>query len=85
MESAASCGALDSLSCFVHCDAIDIELASRFDCRNGDAPNVYRKPLAGHWFPGNVGVAIELNTAIFFLYLQNSRRPLAVVSKRRAE
>ena len=85
MESAANSGALDSLSCFVHGDAIDMELVSRFDCGNGDVPNIYRKPLAGHWFPGNVGVAIELSTAIFFLYLQNSRRSPTVICKRRAE
>ena len=71
MESAAGLGALDSLSCFVHGDAIDMETTSRFDCGKGDAPDLYRKPLAGHWFPGNAGVALELNTAILFLHLEN--------------
>ena len=55
MESAAGRGALDSLSCFVHGDAIDMEMTSRFVCGKGDAPDLYRKPLAGHWFPGNGG------------------------------
>ena len=69
MEGAAGCGALDSLGCFVHGDAIDMEATSRFDCGKGDAPDLYRKPLAGHWFPGNAGDALELNTAILFLHL----------------
>src|SRR3982074_2458237 len=55
MKSAAGRGALDSLSCFVHGDAIDMEITSHFDCGKGDAPDIYRKPLAGHWFPGNAG------------------------------
>jgi hypothetical protein len=62
-----------------------MKITSRFDCRKGDAPNVYRKPLTGHWFPGNVGVATELNAAIFFLDLQNPRRSPTVVCKRHAE
>ena len=57
MESAAGRGALDSLNCFVHGDAIDMETTSRFDRGKGDAPDPYRKPLAGHWFPGNAGDA----------------------------
>jgi hypothetical protein len=52
MESAAVRGALDSLSCLVHGDAIDMEMTSRFDCGKGDAPDLYRKPFTGHWFPG---------------------------------
>ena len=48
-----------------------MEMTSRFDRRKGDAPDLYRKPLAGHWFPGNAGAACELNTAIPFLYLDN--------------
>jgi hypothetical protein len=40
VESAAGCGALDSLSCFVHGDAIDMEKTSRFDCGKGDAPDI---------------------------------------------
>jgi hypothetical protein len=32
MEGAAGRGALDSLSCFVHGDAIDMGMTSRFDC-----------------------------------------------------
>jgi hypothetical protein len=35
------------LSCFIHGDAIDMELASRFDCGNGDGPNLYRKRSPG--------------------------------------
>jgi hypothetical protein len=38
MKSAASSGALDSLSCFVHGDAIDMEATSRFLCGKGDVP-----------------------------------------------
>ena len=57
VESAAGRGALDSLNCFVHGDAIDMEMTSRFVCGKGDAPDPYRKPLAGHWFPGNAGDA----------------------------
>src|SRR5580692_6502814 len=38
MKSAAGCGALDSLSCFVHGDAIDMEATSRFLCGKGDVP-----------------------------------------------
>ena len=48
-----------------------MEKTSRFDCGKGDAPNLYRKPLAGYWFPGNAGDAIELNTAILLPYLKN--------------
>ena len=36
-------------------------------------------------FPGDVGVATELNAAIFFLDLQNPRRSPTVVCKRHAE
>jgi hypothetical protein len=46
-----------------------METASQFVCAKGDALDVYRKPFAGHWFPGNTGDAGELNTAILFLYL----------------
>src|ERR1700759_5056225 len=49
--SAADCSALDRLSCFVHGDAIDMEITSRFPRGKGDASAIYRKPLAGHWFP----------------------------------
>jgi hypothetical protein len=69
MESAAGRGARDSLSCFIHGDAIDMGITSRFDCGKGDAPDLYRKPLAGHWFPGNAGDTRELNTAILLPYL----------------
>ncbi len=69
MKSAAGRGALDSLSCFVHGDAIDMDMTSRFDCGKGDAANIYRKPLAGHWFPGNAGGTRELNTVILLPYL----------------
>src|SRR5580692_879922 len=71
MKSAAGCGALDSLSCFVHGDAIDMEVASRFLCWKGDAPDIYTKPLAAHWFPGNTGDLGELSTAICFPHLMN--------------
>jgi hypothetical protein len=73
------------LSCFVHGDAIDMEITSRFDRGKGDAPNLYRKPLGWHWFPGNAGDALELNTAILFLYLENFATSLTVACKRRAE
>src|SRR5229473_3259161 len=43
MEGAAGCSALDSLSCFVHGDAIDMEKTSRFVCGKGDAPDLYTK------------------------------------------
>jgi hypothetical protein len=85
MESTAGLGALDSLSCFVHGDAIDMETTSRFDCGKGDAPDLYRKPRAGHWFPGNAGAALELNTAILFLHLENFATAPAVACKPRAE
>src|SRR5664279_1647148 len=71
MKSAAGCGALDSLSCFVHGDAIDMEATPRFLCGKGDVPDIYTKPLAAHWFPGNAGDNSELSTAIFFLHLMN--------------
>jgi len=87
MESAA--GTLDSLSCFVHGDAIDMEATSRFDRGKGDAPDLYRdlyrKPLAGHWFPGNAGDATELNTAILFPYLENFATVRTVACKLCAE
>src|ERR1700730_6564805 len=85
MEGAAGRGALDSLSCFVHGDAIDMGTTSRFDCGKGDAPDIYRKPLAGHWFPGNAGDSTELNTAILFLHLKNFATSLTVACKPRAE
>ena len=85
MESAADCGALDSLSCFVHGDAIDMEWTSRFVCGKGDVPDLYTKPFTGHWFPGNVGDGSELNTAILFLHLENFATTQTVACKRRAE
>ena len=69
MESAT--GALDSLSCFVHGDAIDMEMTSRCGCGTGDVPDIYTKPLTGHWFPGNGGDGSELPKAILFLHLEN--------------
>ena len=48
-----------------------MEMASRFGCGKGDVPDIYTKPLAGHWFPGNAGDGSELNTAILFLHLEN--------------
>jgi hypothetical protein len=56
MESAAGRDALDSLSCFVHGDAIDMETTSRFFSGKGDAPDLYTKPLARQWFPGTAGM-----------------------------
>jgi hypothetical protein len=85
MESAAGRSALDSLSCLVHGDAIDMETTSRFDCGKGDAPDLYEKPRAEHWFPGNAGAALELNTAILFLHLENFATAPAVACKPRAE
>ena len=71
MKSAACCGALDSLNCFVHGDAIEIVNTPHSMIRERDAPDPYRKPLAGHWFPGNAGEGKELDTAILFLHLWN--------------
>ena len=85
MESAIGRGALDRLNCFVHGDAIDMEMTSRFAGLKGDVPDLYTKPLAGHWFPGNAGVALELNTAILFLHLENFATAPAVACKPRAE
>jgi hypothetical protein len=79
MES-AGCGALDSLSCFVHGDAIDMKTTSRFVC----GPYLYTKPFAGHWFPGNGGDDSELNTAILFLHLENFATSQTVACKQRA-
>ena len=71
MEGSAGRGGLDSLRCFVHGDADDMEKASRFGCGTGDVSNIYTKPPAGHWFPGNAGDAIELNTAILLSHHMN--------------
>src|ERR1035437_2032530 len=54
VESACG-GALDSLSCFVHGDAIDMKMASHFVCGKGDVPDIYIRPFNGHWFPWNAG------------------------------
>jgi 4-alpha-glucanotransferase len=48
-----------------------MEATSRFLCGKGDAPDIYTKPLAAHWFPGNTGDGSELSTAILFLHLMN--------------
>ena len=85
MKSAAGRGALDSLSCLVHGDAIDMDMTSRFDCGKGDAANTYRKPLAGHWFPGNAGDTGELNTVILLLHLENFATSVTIACKQRAE
>jgi hypothetical protein len=85
MKGAAVRGALDSLSCFVHGDAIDMEMTSRFVCGKGDVPDIYTKPFVGQWFPGNGGDASELTTAILFLHLDNFATSLAVACKVRAE
>ena len=84
VESACS-GALDSLRCFVHDDVTDMEMTSRFVRGKRDAPDLYRKPFAGHWFPGNAGDASELNTAILLPHLGNFATPAGVACKRRAE
>jgi len=68
MHNSAGYGALDSLIGFVHGDAIDMEKASHFVCAKGDALDIYTKPFTGHWFPGNVGDAGALHTAILFPY-----------------
>ena len=62
-----------------------MEMTSRFDCGKGDVPDIYTKPLAGHWFPGNGGDASELTTAILFLHLENFATSLTVACKPRAE
>src|ERR1035437_5775304 len=84
VESACG-GALDSLSCFVHGDAIDMEMASHFVCGKGDVPDIYIRPFNGHWFPWNAGDGTELNTAILFLHLKNYATSPTVACKRRAE
>jgi hypothetical protein len=71
MLGSAGGGALDSLIGFVHGDAIDMKMRAHFVCAKGDALDIYRKPFAGHWFPGNVGDAGTLNTAILFPNQQN--------------
>ena len=83
MENAI--GTLDSLSCFVHGDAIDMEMTSRFVCGKGDVPDIYTKPFVGQWFPGNGGDARELTMAILFLHLDNFATSLTVACKARAE
>ena len=52
MESAAGRGALDSLSGFVHGDAIGMEMASHFVCGKGDVPDIYTKPFGRALVPG---------------------------------
>ena len=53
----------------------------RFGCGKGDVPDIYTKPLAGHWFPGNAGDGAELNTAILFLHFKNFATFLTVACK----
>jgi hypothetical protein len=60
-------------------------MTSRSDWGKGDVPNIYTKPLAGHWFPGNAGDATELNTAILFPYLENFATVHTVACKLCAE
>ena len=67
MESTAGCGALDSLSCFVHGDATDLltilepsSWKSRLQpgpvsLRKTDASDLYRKPIPGIGSRGNAG------------------------------
>src|SRR6202021_185735 len=87
MEGTACCGALDSLSGFVHGDATDLkvkssEMTSRSVCAKRDAFDLHTKPLDGHWFPWNGSGCRELNTAILFLHLENfvTFPPLAVAN-----
>jgi hypothetical protein len=51
MESAAR-SALDSLSCFVHGDAIDMEKTSRFVCGKRDAQTYIPNRSSGIGSPG---------------------------------
>jgi hypothetical protein len=62
-----------------------MDMTSRFDCGKGDAANPYRKPLAGHWFPGNAGATRELNTVILLPHLENFATSVTVACKQRAE
>src|SRR5215510_12408742 len=67
-ESAAR--TLDSLICFGHGDAATaMEMTPRSP--KGDAPDLYRKPLAGRWFQGNAWWRGALSPPISFLYLDN--------------
>src|SRR6202040_1148211 len=61
------------------------EMTSHFVCAKGDALDIYTKPFAGHWFPGNGGGARALKTAIILRNIWNSRRLRPVVCKWRAE
>src|SRR5579872_6122797 len=84
-DSSARNGALDSLSCSIHGDAVGMKTTSHFVCAKGDAWDIYRKSLPPHWFPGNGEEPWALDTAILFPYQWNSRRRPAVVCKWRAE
>src|SRR6266404_4800087 len=84
MKSAADRGALDSLSCFVHGDAIDMETTSLFDCGKGDVPDIYRSRSPGIGSRGTPGIA-ESKTAILFEDRENFVTPLTVACKRCAE
>ncbi len=77
-------GALDSLSCFVHGDANDMEKTPRFGRGKGAVPNTYTKPLAEHWFPGNAVDGVELNTAILFPHFKKFATFFTVACKRHA-
>ena len=63
MESAT--GALDSLSCLVHGDAIDMGKTSRSVCGTRMFRNIY-KAVHRTLVPGNGAEASELTTAILF-------------------
>ena len=56
-------------------------------CAREDAPDLYRKPLAGHWFPGNAGPDGALvHLAISFPYLDNFATTSTMIAcKARAE
>ena len=83
MESATR--ALDSLSCLVHGDAIDMGMRSRSGCGTGQVPDIYTKPFTGHWFPGNDGDGSTLPKAILFPHLENFATSWIVACKPRAE
>src|SRR5450631_1616169 len=84
MESAAR-SALDSLSCFVHGDAIDMEKTSRFILREKRRSRPIYQTAHRVLVPRERHDAVELNTAILFLHLENLATSLAVACKPRAE
>ena len=83
--NAAGHGALDRLNCFVHGDAIDREITSRFVCGKGDAPDIHKSRSPAIGSPGNCGDAGALNSAILLPYLEKFATSPTVACKRRAE